>query len=249
MRRERVRRRVDLVDPLEQVVAKRVAARPRLECGAQRCVDTLEHVQLLRPVCGLGRRRVRSCCERPEGTSAACADHAAERLVKAPVVGPHEGGQVREREDRCAPERRVCEVVERGPVRVRCRAACGRVVQHRQRNEPEVAVVHENGARALAGQQLAGECVARRYCGTARRSASGVDGQSREGDEVAGDEQSQRAGGVCGDERHVRCAVVDYVEMRGRAALEGAVVGGAVVGVARGERAQARRESRGHGLG
>ena len=37
--------------------------------------------------------------------------------------------------------------------------------------------------------------------------------------------------------------------MRGRAALEGAVVGGAVKGVARGERAQARREPRGHRLG
>ena len=170
-------------------------------------------------------------------------------LSKRTVVGAHERGQVGEREDRRAPERRVCEVVERGPLRVRRCAACGRVVQHRQRNEPEVAVVHQDRARALAGQELAGEGVARRYCGAARRSASGVDGQSREGDEIAGDEQSQRAGGVCGDESHVRCAVVDYVEVRGRAALEGAVVGGAVEGVARGERAQARREPRGHGLG
>ena len=134
-------------------------------------------------------------------------------------------------------------------MRVRRCAARGRVVQHRQRNESEVAVVHEDRARALAGQELAGEGVACRYSGAARLPAGGVDRQSREGDEVAGDEQSQRAGGVCGDESHVRGAVVDDVEVRGGAALEGAVVGGAVKGVARGERAQARREPRGHRLG
>ena len=109
--------------------------------------------------------------------------------------------------------------------------------------------MHQDGARALAGQELVGEGAARGHYGSARRSASGVDEQPREGDEIAGDEQSQRADGVCGDEFDVRCAVVDDVEVRGRAALEGAVVGGAVVGAARGKRAQARREPRGHGFG
>ena len=96
---------------------------------------------------------------------------------------------------------------------------------------------------------MTGEGVARRHGGAARWSASGVDGQPREGGEIACDEDAQRTGGVGGDECDVRCAVVDDVEVRSRAALEGAVVGGAVVGIARGERAHARREPRGHRFG
>jgi len=49
------------------------------------------------------------------------------------------------------------------------------VVQQRARNEPEVDVVHEDRAQAFAGKELAGEGVARRHRGTARRTAGGVD--------------------------------------------------------------------------
>ena len=41
--------------------------------------------------------------------------------------------------------------------------------------ESEVDVVHEDRAQAFAGKELAGEGVARRYRGTARRTAGGVD--------------------------------------------------------------------------
>ena len=122
-------------------------------------------------------------------------------------------------------------------------------MEHQQHHEPDVAVVHENGARALAGQEMAGEGVARRYGGAARRSASGVDRQPREGDEVARDEDAQRTGGVGGDERDVRVLLVGDAEVRSRAALEGAVVDGATVGAACGERAQARHAPRGRRLG
>ena len=58
----------------------------------------------------------------------ACTDHTAERFVEAPVLGAHKRGEVSEREDRRAPERRVREVVEGGPLRVRYCAAGRRVV-------------------------------------------------------------------------------------------------------------------------